>query len=125
MPRKNAKPKGQNNTNVPEFEFSSGNVFADLNLPEAQERQAKAHLAMQIAELLDGKTQKEAAVLLGLDQPKISKILRGQLREFSTDRLLHLLTRLGQNIEIRISPISRGKSHRAKVGHISVRMTTA
>jgi predicted XRE-type DNA-binding protein len=102
------------------FEVGSGNVFADLGLPDAEERQTKARLAAQIANLLVGISQKEAATLLGLDQPKVSKLLRGQLRGFSTDRLMGFLTVLGQNVEIRVSPASRSSTARSKPGHISV-----
>jgi predicted XRE-type DNA-binding protein len=102
------------------FEVGSGNVFTDLGLPDAEERQTKACLAAQIADLLAGINQKEAAALLGLDQPKVSKLLRGQLHGFSTDRLMGFLTVLGQNVEIRISPASRSRTARSKPGHISV-----
>lgn len=102
------------------FEVGSGNVFADLGLPEAEERQTKARLAAQLGDLLAGTTQKEAAALLGIDQPKVSKLLRGQLRGFSTDRLLGFLTLLGQNVEIRISPAQAPRGERVKPGHVSV-----
>lgn len=102
------------------FEVGSGNVFADLGLPDAEERQTKARLAAQIADLLADTTQKEAAALLGIDQPKVSKLLRGQLRGFSTDRLMGFLTLLGQNIEIRISPSQALRGTRTEPGHVSV-----
>lgn len=102
------------------FEIGSGNVFADLRFPDAAERQTKARLAAEIAILLDGVSQKEAAVLLGVDQPKISKLLRGQLRGFSTERLMWFLTLLGQNVEIRISPVARLRATGTRPGHISV-----
>ena len=83
-------------------EESSGNVFADLGYPNPQDALAKSRLAQRIAELLEEQhlTQVEAATLLGIDQPKVSKLLRGQLREFSTDRLFRFLNALHQDVEI-------------------------
>ena len=83
-------------------EESSGNVFADLDYPQPAEALAKSRLAQRIAELLEEQhlTQIEAATLLGIDQPKVSKLLRGQLREFSTDRLFRFLNALNQDVEI-------------------------
>jgi predicted XRE-type DNA-binding protein len=85
-----------------DVEESSGNVFADLGYPNPQEALAKARLAQRIAELIEEQnlTQVQAAVLLGIDQPKVSKLIRGQLREFSTDRLFRFLNALDQDIEI-------------------------
>lgn len=89
-----------------EVHESSGNVFADLGLPDAEERLAKSRLAQSIAGILSEKklTQAKAAALLGIDQPKISKLIRGQLKDFSTDRLLHFLNALGQDVDIVIKP---------------------
>ena len=83
-------------------EESSGNVFADLGYPNPQDALAKSRLAQRIAELLEAQnlTQVQAATLLGIDQPKVSKLLRGQLREFSTDRLFRFLNALDQDIVI-------------------------
>lgn len=80
------------------IEEGSGNVFADLGLPDAEERLAKADLVMEISERVRAKrlTQAKAAELFGIDQPKVSRLLRGQLAGFSTDRLFHFLMLLGQ-----------------------------
>src|SRR6185436_10633903 len=88
----------------------SGNVFADLDLPDAPERLAKAELAHLIAELIAerGLTQTAAAAILGVDQPKISALTRGRLADFSTDRLMYFLTLLGRDIEIVVRPCGRG-----------------
>ena len=90
---------------------SSGNVFADLGLPEPEERLAKAALAQALARLIRarGLTQKAAAEQLEIDQPKVSHLLRGQLAGFSTDRLMSFLTALGRDVEIvvKIPPRSR------------------
>ena len=82
--------------------YGSGNVFADLELPDADELLAKARLASAIQDIIEerGLTQAEAAELIGIDQPKVSKIIRGRLTDFSTDRLMHFLTHLGLDVEI-------------------------
>jgi predicted XRE-type DNA-binding protein len=87
---------------------SSGNVFADLGLPNADELLIKAELAHQISELISARklTQMEAAELLGIDQPKVSALVRGKLSSFSTDRLFRFLNALGSNVEIRVIPNS-------------------
>lgn len=85
-----------------EVEESSGNVFADMGYPNPEEALAKSRLAQRIAELIEEQnlTQVQAAALLGIDQPKVSKLIRGQLREFSTDRLFRFLNALNQDVEI-------------------------
>jgi predicted XRE-type DNA-binding protein len=102
--RKNAKTE-----QVP-VKISSGNVFADLSLPDAEERLAKAQLAHQISVLIEdaGLNQSAAAKRLGIDQPKISNLLRGRLSMFSTERLMHFLTLLGQEIILTVRPTKRG-----------------
>lgn len=84
---------------------SSDNVFADLGLPEAENRLLKAQLALKIQQIINrkGMTQTEIAPLLGLDQPKVSNLMRGQLADFSVERLFGILNRLGHNVEVRIS----------------------
>lgn len=82
---------------------SSGNVFQDLNIPDAEEYLVKAKLAHQINTLtqkLGLKTQAEAAKYLGVDQPKISAIRRGQLTDFSLERLMGYLNKLDQDVTI-------------------------
>jgi len=93
------------------IEQGSGNVFADLGYPNADEALTKARLAQRITEILERKrlTQIQAAKLLGIDQPKVSKLLRGRLREFSTDRLLRFLNALDQDVEIVIKRKPRSK----------------
>lgn len=99
---------------------SSGNVFKDLNIPDAGEYLAKAELARKINMLIDDlglKKQADAAKRLGIDQPKISAIRRGQLTAFSLERLIGYLNKLDQDVEIIIKakPFSR-KDH----GHLNV-----
>jgi len=88
------------------FTVSCGNVFADLGLPEPELALAKAKLALRLSDVIQerGLTQQEAAKILGIDQPKVSRIIRGQLRDFSIERLMQLLTRFNQDIEIVVKP---------------------
>jgi predicted XRE-type DNA-binding protein len=86
-------------------ERSSGNVFADLGFRDAEERMWKAQIAIKISRLIQSKgwTQAQAAERVGLDQPKVSQLMRGGLTGFSADRLFAILNRLGYNVEVRIS----------------------
>jgi predicted XRE-type DNA-binding protein len=81
---------------------SSGNVFADLGVPSPGEALLKSELARQIGEIIRRKswTQAQAAAAIGVDQPGISALLRGRLREFSIDRLVRFLYRLDQDVQI-------------------------
>ena len=87
---------------LPEHQEGSGNVFADLGLPNAPELQAKADLAVEIGRTIAerGLTQAEAAELLGIDQPKVSALVRGRLTGFSMERLYRFLNALGRDVEI-------------------------
>ena len=93
-------------TNDIEFTESSGNVFADLGVEEANEALAKAELARRISNLITerGLTQTEAARILGVDQPKVSALTRCRLAGFSLDRLLHFLLALDCDVEIMVKP---------------------
>lgn len=88
------------------FEESSGNVFTDLGVVNPEEALAKSELVRQIAKLIKKKklTQKQAAEILNIDQPKISALIRGKLRSFSLERLIRFLNELGQDVSIMISP---------------------
>jgi predicted XRE-type DNA-binding protein len=87
-----------------EHEMSSGNVYADIGSPEPVEAQAKAELARKLGSIIKHRhlSQTAAAELLGIDQPKVSRLLRGQLKEFSMTRLLGFMLRLDRDIEIHI-----------------------
>ena len=80
----------------------SGNVFADLERPDAEAHLLKAELVTRIDNIVRqrGFKQVEAAKLLGLSQPDVSRLLRGSFREYSIERLLRLLTALGRDVEI-------------------------
>lgn len=91
-------------------EPSTGNVFADLALSDPEGLLAKAELVRRISALLTerGLTQAKAAKLLGVDQPKVSSLLKGKLDGFSTDRLFRFLNALGQDVEVNIRPAPQG-----------------
>src|SRR6185503_6448687 len=107
-----SKPAGRKSTKI---ESSSGNVFADLGFEDSEERLLKAKLATKIAQLIEQKgwTQAQTAHRTALDQPKVSRLMRGQLSGFSADRLFAVLNRLGHSVEVRISAKegSPDKSH--------------
>lgn len=91
---------------------SSGNVFADIGMPEPEEELAKAQLASHIRQAILRRrlTQAKAAKLLGIDQPKVSALVNGRLENFSSDRLLRLLTKLGQDVDITVRTKPRSRS---------------
>ena len=84
------------------IERGSGNVFADLARAGADAHLLKAELVSQIDEIIRGRrlTQAEAAKLLGLSQPDVSRLLRGHFKDYSIERLLRLLLALGRDVEI-------------------------
>jgi predicted XRE-type DNA-binding protein len=94
-----------------EVHGSSGNVFADMGLRDAEERLAKAELARVIRKEIEerGITQAEAADLLGVKQPDISDLIRGKLARFSMERLERFLNALDMEIRIQVGPRPRGK----------------
>jgi predicted XRE-type DNA-binding protein len=93
---------------------SSGNVYADLGLKNAEEHALKAEFVRQIAVVMKEQelTQTAAARLLGIDQPDVSKMLRGHFRQFSVERLMRFLVALGRDVDIvvrRPAPAARAK----------------
>lgn len=100
-----------------EIEHGSTNVYADLGMPNAEEMLVKAQLATKIGEIIRRRklTQVEAAQLLGIPQPKLSNMLRGQFRGISETKMLECLTRLGRNVRIVVGP-ARSRAE----GHVSV-----
>ena len=98
----------------------SGNVYEDMGFPNAEEMQAKAALVSRIISIIKKKkwTQQKASAVLEIPQPKISLLSRGQFSGFSIGKLITLLNKLNQDIEI----IVKNRSHSTKynVGHVSV-----
>ena len=87
-----------------EVTVGSGNIFADLGLPNPEERLVKAQLARQIYIRITDRNlnQAEAATILGIDQPKVSNLINGKLAAFSIDRLFRFLNALDCDVEISV-----------------------
>lgn len=113
------KAKKQHVTGV-EYIESSGNVFADLGIPNPEEAVAKAEIALKICEVIKKKrlTQAKAAKILKISQPKVSLLLRGYLTNFSLERLLRFLNDLGQDVYIEITPTLGSTPGTTKIGDI-------
>lgn len=105
---------------------SSGNVFDDLGLAGAEERLAKAKLAQKIGGILRARrvTQVQAAVMLGVDQPKVSALLCGQLARFSIEKLMQFLLLLGQDVSITIQPRRKASHKRSSTDNEGQRVGT-
>ena len=101
----------------------SGNVFADLGLPGAEDRLLKARLASQIARIIASRrlTQGAAAAVMGIDQPKVSQLLHGRLGGFSAERLLGWLTGLGHDVDVIIRTPARRRAGRLRVRMLAAR----
>jgi predicted XRE-type DNA-binding protein len=97
---------------------SSGNVFADLGLPNPAQELLKARLTLQIYKIVSarGLTQAQAGELLGIKQPHVSALMRNRAGNFSVGRLIEFLSRLGQDVEITVKPT------RKAIGAVSVVM---
>ena len=87
-------------------ETSSGNVFADLGLRHPERESLKARLTLEIYRLIKARslTQAQAGEILGVRQPQVSALMRGQSGTFSVERLMDFLTALGQDVEITVRP---------------------
>lgn len=91
------------------IEEGSTNVYADLSYADAAKMQRKSQLAAEIARAIKARrlTQPDAALLLGIDQSKVSRITRGQFRGVSEAKLLELVTKLGHDVRIVVGPVRR------------------
>ncbi len=100
-----AKISKKNNSPVSVTE-SSGNVFADIGLPNPEQEMMKARLALQIYRIIRERelTQAQAAKALGIKQPHVSLLMRNRAGSFSVGRLMEFLTTLGQDVEITVRP---------------------
>ncbi len=97
---------------------SSGNVYSDIGLAQPEAMLAKAQLAQRVGSIIAARklTQREAAEIIGVPQPKLSNILRGQFRGVSEAKLMDCLLRLGNDVQIVVKPARR----KASVGLLSV-----
>jgi predicted XRE-type DNA-binding protein len=100
------------------IEKGSGNGFADIGFANDQEMLVKANLALKISEIIVQRrlTQIEASAILGMPQPKLSKLLRGQFHGVSETKMLECLNQLGRDIQIVIRKANRDK----RIGRTSV-----
>jgi predicted XRE-type DNA-binding protein len=97
-------------------EESRGSVFADLGFPNPEREEIKARLTLQIYRLIKrrGLTQTQAGEVLGIKQPHVSSLMRGQSGAYSVERLMEFLAALGQDVEITV------RATRKEYGHVSV-----
>jgi predicted XRE-type DNA-binding protein len=93
-------------------DYTTGSVFHALGLPDADDLVVKAELVACVERIIRerGLTQVQAAALLGMDQPKVSAMLRGKLDRFSIERLIRALRDLGQDVRLTVGPASRRRS---------------
>jgi predicted XRE-type DNA-binding protein len=103
-----------------EFEESSGNIFADLGLKDADELYARAQIGFGVFEILKNKKlkQREIAEVLGIPQPEVSHLMNGHFSRFTTDKLLDFLKRLDRKVTIKIGPHRRGEPYQV-IGFLS------
>jgi predicted XRE-type DNA-binding protein len=104
------KTKAPKKTTRPAFVTeSSGNIFADLGLPNPEQQLIKAQLTLQIHRIIKrrGLTQSAAAKVLGVQQPHVSLLMRNRAGTFSVGRLMEFLTALGHDVEVTVRPTRR------------------
>ncbi|RAI45364.1 helix-turn-helix domain-containing protein [Rhodoplanes roseus] len=111
----------KSSTRLPAHEVGSGNVFADLGLPNPEERMLKAGIVAELHRSIKdrGLTQVKAAKLVGISQPDLSRLLRGDFEDYSAERLLKMLTAFAQDVEIVVKPHRRT----GEAGRITFRPT--
>ncbi|VVO42106.1 helix-turn-helix domain-containing protein [Pseudomonas fluorescens] len=104
-----------------EIEESSGNVYADLGIPDANEMRVKSQLAAKVGEIIKARrlTQVQASEILGLSQPKLSEMLRGKFRGISEAKMMECLLLLGRDVQIVVKSAPRSR----KEGRIEVVFT--
>ena len=97
------------------FEESSGNIFADLGLEDANELQARGMIGYHVFQLLKAQDlkQREIATRLGIKQAEVSHLLNGHFSRFTTDKLLDFLKRLDRKVTIQISPHKKGEPYQS------------
>lgn len=90
----------------------SKNIFADLKFPDAETHLLKAQLMSRVQDILEGRnlSQTEAALIVGVSQPDLSRMLRGQFRDVSVERIMRMLTRLGCEVGITVKARGRRKA---------------
>jgi len=98
---------------------SSGNIFADLGFANPERERLKADLTLQIYRLIKDRklTQAQAGGILGIKQPHVSELMRGQSGAFSVERLMEFLTALGQDVEITVKPKRKAHGQMSVTSH--------
>ena len=102
-----------------EVHKSSGNIFADLGLPDPETHMLKAQIVTELYRLTTERklTQAQAGKLMGLTQPEVSRLFKGTFREYSVERLMSFLTAFDQEVEIVTRPLPAGEQR----GHVTFR----
>jgi predicted XRE-type DNA-binding protein len=102
---------------MPVVEFSSGNLWADIGRPDADEALARAELMSRVTSIIRQRrlTQARAAEILGTNQPTISDLIRGKMSKFSLERLIAFLNALDQDVEIRVRRLPPDSNRAARV----------
>ena len=102
---------------LPQVEFSSGNLWADIGRPDADEALARAELMSRVTDIIRARrlTQARAAALLGTNQPTVSDLMRGKLSKFSLERLIAFLNALDKDVEIRVRRLPADSNRAARV----------
>lgn len=106
-----------------DYDVTEGNVFADLGLDQPQELLARSKLLTEVCKLIRSskRTQKEIATELGITQSKVSLLMQGRLSAFSTETLMHYLSLLGCNVDIRVQKPRTRSGILKRKGSIAVR----
>lgn len=101
---------------LPVVEFSSGNLWADIGRPDADEALARAELMSRVADIIRERrlTQARAAEILGTNQPTVSDLMRGKMSRFSLERLIAFLNALGRDVEITVRQRPAGSTRAAR-----------
>ena len=102
--------------------ITTDNIFADLGLKNAEELKARSDLMSEVVSIIrkSGLSQKKISEILGISAPKVSALMTGKINDFSNDTLVHYLTLLGCNVEIKVTPRHR-ISRTTKRGKVNVR----
>jgi predicted XRE-type DNA-binding protein len=108
---------------LPAHDIGSGNIFADLGLPDSEELLLKAQIVSEIQDVMQRRklTQIKTAALTGTSQPDLSNLLRGKFKGFTVDRLMKMLTALGRDVTITVRPTPKSR----KVGGIRFKREAA
>jgi predicted XRE-type DNA-binding protein len=105
--------KRQKKIKEPIFEVADENIFKDIGVANPEEEFTKAELVWEIEQVIKRRklTQEKAAKIMGINQPKVSALLRRKLSGFSVERLMHFLNQLGRDIDIIVKPKARNRKN--------------